>query len=293
MLTERAPAKINLTLRIVGRRDDGYHLLDSLVGFARDAFDDVSFTPGAALSLLVDGPTAEAAGDPEHNLILKAARVLMERREGVRPGAFHLIKRLPVAGGVGGGSADAAAALRLMARASDIPLDDPMLFEAARATGADVPVCLTSRLRMMAGIGDELGPALESPALPALLVNPRVPCPTGPVFRELGVSASRIVHDQANLPSPQGGGKLVATTEFIDWLSSRPNDLEAPAIRLVPVIADVLESLRALEGCALARMSGSGATCFALFDNRDALTHAEQQMRRHHADWWIAPTMIV
>ena len=169
---ERAPAKINLTLRVVGRRADGYHDIESLVVFA-GVGDTLTFAPARALALTVGGPTAAASGTLGDNLVFKAARALAERVEGLKLGRFALTKRLPVAAGVGGGSSDAAAALRLLARANRIALDDARLMEAARATGADVPVCLDPRPRMMRGIGEILSGPLALPKLPAVLVNPR------------------------------------------------------------------------------------------------------------------------
>lgn len=287
MLTERAHAKVNLTLRVLGRRADGYHLLDSLVGFARRAHDDLTLDPGPGLSLAVDGPTAQEAGTGENNLVMRAARALMERREGVRAGVFHLSKRLPVAAGLGGGSADAAAALRLIARANGMAPDDPSLFAAARATGADVPVCLASRLRAMGGIGDDLGPELASPALHAVLVNPRAACPTGEVFRALGAPAGA----RFDQPSPEGAAAW-PNAGLLDRLAGGRNDLEAPAMRLVPAIGEVLAALRGLAGAAFARMSGSGATCFALFADGEAAAAAARDLRRARPAWWIAETEI-
>ena len=181
---ERAPAKINLTLRVVGRRADGYHDIESLVVFA-GVGDTLTFAPARALALKVDGPTAAAAGTIGDNLVFKAASALAERVEGLKLGRFALTKRLPVAAGVGGGSSDAAAALRLLARANRIALDDARLMEAARVTGADVPVCLDPRPRMMRGIGEILSGPVALPKLPAVLVNPRVAVPTKDVFTAL------------------------------------------------------------------------------------------------------------
>ncbi len=181
---EPAPAKVNLTLRVLGRRADGYHDIESLVVFA-GVGDALTFTPGPALALAVRGPTARASGDVADNLVLKAARALAERVEGLKLGRFALSKRLPVAAGLGGGSADAAAALRLLARANGMALDDPRLMQAARATGADVPVCLDPRPRLMRGIGDLLSDPLDLPRLPAVLVNPGVAVPTRDVFAAL------------------------------------------------------------------------------------------------------------
>ncbi len=183
---EKAPAKVNLTLRVLGRRADGYHDIESLVAFA-GVGDALTFMPGGALALAVGGPTAAAAGDVADNLVLKAARALAERVEGLKLGRFTLSKRLPVSAGLGGGSADAAAALRLLAHANRMAPDDPRLLQAARATGADVPVCLDPRARLMRGIGDILSAPLDLPRLFALLVNPDVAVATKDVFAALNV----------------------------------------------------------------------------------------------------------
>ncbi len=180
-LVENAPAKVNLTLRVLGRRADGYHELESLVVFA-DCGDRLTFAPGGALSLTLSGATAAQAGSDADNLVLKAARALAARIPSVTLGAFHLDKNLPVAAGLGGGSSDAAAALRLIMRANGLAPDDPQLYEAARATGADVPVCLNPRPRLMRGIGERLSEPLTLPPLPAVLVNPGVALATKDVF---------------------------------------------------------------------------------------------------------------
>ena len=188
MLIERAPAKINLTLCILGRLDSGYHELESLVAFT-GAGDTLSLNVGPALSLDISGPTALAAGSGRDNLVLRAASNLADYVPGLRLGAFQLVKRLPVAAGIGGGSSDAAAALRLLARANDLPLDDLRISAAARATGSDVPVCLWPRARMMYGVGDKLGESLDLAALPAVLINPGAPVETRTVFSRLGLDA--------------------------------------------------------------------------------------------------------
>lgn len=279
---ERAPAKINLTLTVTGRRDDGYHTLESLVAFARDACDELMLMRAPDLALTVAGATADDAGNSDDNLVLKAARAVMERRAGVKTGAFFLKKNLPVAAGLGGGSADAAAALRLIARANDWPVDDPVILEAARATGADVPVCLIPQARIMRGIGHDVGPALEFSADHALLVNPRIACPTQDVFRQLGF--------------PVGKAKVKARRSDRDILKrwrTLPNDLQQPAIALVPAIARVLEILAQCEGCTLARMSGSGATCFGLFENADQSAQAQHDIHLRRPEWWSARTAFV
>jgi 4-diphosphocytidyl-2-C-methyl-D-erythritol kinase len=280
--TEQAPAKVNLTLRVLGRRADGYHDLESLVVFA-GVGDALTLTPGAALALTVSGPTAAAAGDTADNLVLKAARALAERVAGLQLGAFALAKHLPVAAGLGGGSADAAAALRLLARANGIALDDPRLLQAARATGADVPVCLDPRARVMRGVGDILSAPLDLPKLDAVLVNPGVAVPTRMVFAGLNLGRAAAPSDAA--PQwPSNPSDLVAA------LVKDRNDLEGPAIELQPVIAELLAVLRNLPGCRLARMSGSGATCFGLFETSAAAAAAARTLRVGYPDWWVEPT---
>jgi 4-diphosphocytidyl-2-C-methyl-D-erythritol kinase len=282
---ERALAKVNLTLRVVGQRPDGYHDLESLVLFA-SVGDTLVLVPGPRLSLVVRGPTAGASGAISDNLVLKAAHALLDRVEGIKCGRFVLSKQLPVAAGLGGGSADAAAALRLLARRNDLPLDDPRLREAARVTGADVPVCLEARPRLMSGIGDLLSPPLALPRLPAILVNPRVAVPTKGVFEKL--AAPRIAPAakmSKDCPPDDRAGLL-------EYLVDRGNDLEAPAIALQPVVAKVLEAMRQLSGCRLARMSGSGATCFALFDNVETAATAARGLRDRQPGWWVRAAML-
>ena len=276
-----APAKVNLTLHVLGRRPDGYHEIESLVVFA-DTGDRLTLTPGDRLELELSGPTAGAAGAGADNLVLKAARLLAERAEGLRLGRFTLEKSLPVAAGLGGGSSDAAAALRLLAQANGLPLDDERLHSAARATGADVPVCLDPRARVMRGTGEILSVPLALPQMPAVLVNPGVAVPTKDVFATLAAPAlsSAAPHDEF---VPTGD----AVADRVSALAARRNDLEAPALRLQPVIGDVLAALRASAGCRLARMSGSGATCFALFEEASAAQAAARDMQRSQPGWWV------
>jgi 4-diphosphocytidyl-2-C-methyl-D-erythritol kinase len=284
---EPAPAKVNLTLRVLGRRADGYHELESLVVFA-SVGDALAFVPGRALALAVRGPTAAASGEIGENLVLKAVRALAERVEGLKLGRFVLAKRLPVAAGLGGGSADAAAALRLLARHNRIALDDPRMMAAARATGADVPVCLDPRPRLMRGIGELLSPPLRLPGLPAMLINPGVNVATKDVFAALHAPPV-----PRPIPAPPAMDALEgARDRVLDFIARYVNDLEAPAVSLHPVIAQALAALRALDGCRLARMSGSGATCFALFDSGRAAARAARALRERHPKWWIRPTML-
>ncbi|MCC6890065.1 MAG: 4-(cytidine 5'-diphospho)-2-C-methyl-D-erythritol kinase [Hyphomicrobiales bacterium] len=286
----RAPAKINLTLRVLGRRADGYHDLDSLVVFA-GVGDTLAFTPGGTLALAVEGPVAAAAGPLPDNLVLKAAHALAERVAGLRLGRFQLVKRLPVAAGLGGGSSDAAAALRLLARANRMTAADPRLLDAARATGADVPVCLDPRPRVMRGIGDILSAPLALPKLPAVLVNPRVAVPTKDVFAALPAPLAPRPQMEAGMAFDTLGQRLSGAA-LIARLTESRNDLEAPAIAIAPAIAHVLAELRTLSGCRLARMSGSGATCFGLFASAPEAVAAARALRARHPDWWVRATML-
>jgi 4-diphosphocytidyl-2-C-methyl-D-erythritol kinase len=279
---EKAPAKVNLTLRVIGRRADGYHEIESLVAFA-DVGDALTFSPGGALALRVAGPTAAAAGQIADNLVLKAARALAERVERLKLGAFALSKRLPVAAGLGGGSADAAAALRLLARANGLAAGDPRLMQAARATGADVPVCLDPRPRFMRGIGDVLSDPLDLPRLFAVLLNPGVAVATKDVFAALAVPTA--------VQTPPAA-ICTGTAALLDEIARGRNDLEEAAIELEPAIADALAVLRNLPGCQLARMSGSGATCFGLFDSLDAARGAARRLRVGYPDWWVRATAL-
>ena len=285
-LVDTAPAKINLTLRVLGRRADGYHILESLVVFA-GVEDRLNFVPGGAARLTVRGGDPKVLGPIEDNLILRAARGLSAEIGALKLGRFTLRKRLPIAAGVGGGSADAAAALRLLARANRLRRDDPRLFKVARTVGADVPVCVDPRPRVMRGIGEVLSAPIALPKLPAVLVNPGVAVPTKEVFRLLGRKPSSA---PSRIPKarkvPRGRGKLIA------FLVTDRNDLEAPAIQLAPAIATVLAALREAQGCELARMSGSGATCFGLFTNARAAAAAARRLKGQHPTWWVRATSL-
>lgn len=281
-LATRAPAKINLTLHVIGRRADGYHELESLVAFAGTG-DDLRLEPGAELALRVGGPTANLAGNEADNLVLKAARLLADHVEGLRLGTFHLTKRLPVAAGIGGGSSDAAAALRLLARLNGLPLSSPAVCDAARLTGADVPVCLEPRARMMRGVGEELGEPLNLPRLFAVLVNPRVPVETPIVFKALGLQLGQRL--DVNHP-------IIDRGTFMDVLKAARNDLEPPALRIQPLIGEALDLLRHTTGCRLARMSGSGATVFGLYDDCRAAAEAAKRIGRERKGWWVKATSL-
>jgi 4-diphosphocytidyl-2-C-methyl-D-erythritol kinase len=283
-LDARAPAKVNLTLRVAGCRNDGLHELESLVVFS-NIVDELSLDPSRPYGLELLGPLRAHCGPDADNLVLKAAAALAARVFDLKIGHFGLIKRIPVAAGLGGGSADAAAALRLLAEANGIAAGDPRLQEAARATGADVPVCLDPRPRIMRGAGDVLSDALHLPVLAAVLVNPGVALATKDVFAVFDKSS-------AVRPSQPGPLSFNARDEMLGYLQAQPNDLEPAAISLQPAIGDVLSALHGLRQCRLGRMSGSGATCFGLFDTPQAAEAAAQQLRAAHPRWWIEETLL-
>ena len=282
-IVEQARAKINLTLRVLGRRADGYHDLESLVVFA-DLADTLTLEPADETTLTVTGPYAAASGAAADNLVLKAHRALCASVAGLKGGRFILDKQLPVAAGIGGGSADAAAALRHLARVNGIAFDDARLMLAALRTGADVPVCLASRACIMTGVGERLSPPLRLPALHALLVNPGVALATRDVF------AVYKGGNQAHALSPQAvPHEFVA---LIGYLDTHGNDLTEAAIVRAPLVADVLAALRALPGVRLARMSGSGSTCFALFATTEEAKTAAARLAAAHRQWWVAPVVL-
>ena len=283
----RAPAKINLTLRVIGRRADGYHELESLVAFA-GLCDWVGFEPGRDLVLEVLGPRAVEAGPVDENLVLRAARALAEHIPGVGLGRFRLVKRLPAAAGLGGGSADAAAALRLLANEARLSVDDPRVRAAARATGADVLACLRPQARMMTGVGDQLGPLIPLPKISAVLFNPKVQAPTPKVFAALGLAPGSTLESSGRSFDPLGRG----TAAVLDFLASSRNDLEAAAVRIAPAIAVVRERLAQIPEAVATGMSGSGATCFALFGDRRSATLARRIVAAERPDWWVEATSI-
>jgi 4-diphosphocytidyl-2-C-methyl-D-erythritol kinase len=285
-LTADARAKVNLTLRVVGRRVDGYHDLESVVAFA-DCADRLSLMPGPQLHLSTTGPLAQACGEAADNLVFKAAQLLGERVGNLKLGDFTLEKVLPVAAGIGGGSADAAAALRLLADLNGLAIDDKRLIEVARLTGADVPVCLASRACVMTGVGETLLP-LNLPKLPCVMVNPRVPVATKDVFNALGLRNGELLVGATDvLEAPGWPDDGASVEDWVEALAASSNDLEAPAMRIQPVISEVLAALNATNGAWLARMSGSGATCFAIFENTAEAQRASQMIQQGHPQWWV------
>lgn len=271
-MEEKAPAKINLALHVRERRPDGYHRIETIFAFAEEG-DLLRAEPAEGLSLAVEGSYAAALAGEGDNLVLRAARALAARYDVTTGARVVLDKRLPVASGIGGGSADAAAALRLLARFWEVEAGEEDLLAIARPLGADVPACLLSRTMRGDGRGDDLEPwtPVGLAGAPLLLVNPGVTLSTAAVFACWGGV------DRGPLPEDPAQGR---------------NDLEAPAIALAPVIAELLDILRSSPGARLARMSGSGASCFALFEDAASRDDAAAAISRIHPSWWQLPTRL-
>ncbi len=278
--TEFAPAKINLALHVTGRREDGYHMLDSLVAFAGIG-DRVTARPAPSLSLSLTGPRADAIPAGEENLVLRAARQLQAAMPRPPGAALLLDKRLPAASGLGGGSADAAAAVRALVRLWGCAQVDA---QALLPLGADVPVCLIGRPVRMRGIGELLSPCPALPPLWLVLANPGVETPTAAVFGALA--------ERCNAPMPETLPRWADAMDLAGWLAAMRNDLEAPARRLFPVIDDVLTALAVQPDCLLARMSGSGATCFGLFATPEAAASAARKLGATCPGWWVADAPV-
>ena len=233
------------------------------------------------------GPRPEVAGPPEQNLVLKAARALAARIPDLALGHFTLLKRLPAGAGLGGGSSDAGAALRLLVRANGLALSDPRVADAARATGADVPVCVDPNSRWMRGLGEILSDPLGLPALPAVLVFPGVALATKDVFAAYHAHAAPAT---ASPPVTVDWERAVSSPVLLAWLMDSGNDLERPAIAQLPLVADVLTALRAQPGCRLTRMSGSGSACFGIFASGRSARDAARALAR--PQWWVEPTYL-
>jgi 4-diphosphocytidyl-2-C-methyl-D-erythritol kinase len=274
LLSEFAPAKVNLYLHVTGRRADGYHLLDSLAVFA-GVGDRLTVSASDGLSLSVTGPFASGLEHEADNLVLRAARAVATHAGIQATGALRLEKNLPVASGIGGGSADAAATLRLLCRFWG--LEPSTLGQLVSDLGADVPVCLRSRPALMSGIGETLSPVPPLPDVGIVLVNPGVAVSTPAVFRARNGAFSERVQ------LPESGWRDV--TSLVGCLRTTRNDLEPPARLLAPAVGDVLNLLAAMPVCLLARMSGSGATCFGLFPTPAAARKAAREIVRD--GWWV------
>lgn len=280
-LVELAPAKINLTLAVERRRADGFHDLASLVAFASIG-DELSLRPSSELSLEVSGPFAQDSGAPEGNLVLKAAKALARRLPGLKLGKFSLTKNIPAAAGLGGGSADAAAALRLLAKLNGLSPQNDVVQDVACETGSDVPVCLACVCRIMRGRGEILGPRLTMPSLSGVLVNPRVQLETARVFATL----AKLHGTGVSLPFKEPARACTAAA----WLAAIErcgNDLEAAAISLAPTVRDAAMRLRAQTGCALARLTGSGPTVFGLFADEKHAALAAENIGKAEPGWWV------
>lgn len=281
-LSAFAPAKVNLFLHVGPVEADGYHPLSSLMVFA-DVGDRVAVQPADALGFEVTGPFADALEASDDNLVVRAARTLMARMGGPQP-PFRLIldKQLPVAAGLGGGSADAGATLRLLRQALELPIQDEMLTAIAAELGADGPVCLWGQAALAGGRGDRLSPPPGLPEINAVLVNPRAPSSTGAVYR---------AYDAAGAPGDAEPPPLPAAfespEELAAFLTYCRNDLEAPAVALEPRIGEVLETLRGEPETLLARMSGSGATCFALCAGDIEAEGLAERLEFMRPDWWV------
>jgi 4-diphosphocytidyl-2-C-methyl-D-erythritol kinase len=276
VITETAPAKINLFLHVGARRDDGFHPLQSLAVFT-GLGDVLAMEEAEDLSLTVEGPFAKGLGGEGDNLVVRAARALDSR--GAR---LTLTKNLPVASGIGGGSADAAAALRGLGRLWQT--GEGRLHEIGARLGSDIPVCVDSVAAFMEGRGEILRPVLAMPRVPMLLVNPGVPVPTKDVFAALQTRSGV----EMQLPL----GRFEDTADLLRFMESTHNDLEVPAIALQPVIGEVLKAIAALPGALLARMSGSGATCFGIFADDDCCERAARTLQQAAPGWWVAPTCV-
>jgi 4-diphosphocytidyl-2-C-methyl-D-erythritol kinase len=277
----QAPAKINLYFNVIGRRADGYHLVDSLIAFTTLG-DTLAIVPGETLDIVCDGPFAAAMPPAQQNLVYRAAEKLAAAAGVAAHATIAITKNLPVASGIGGGSTDAAAALKALAAYWGLSARDADLADIGLSLGADIPVCLRATTAYSGGIGEVLDDAPPLPPVGLLLVNPGIAVPTASVFRarEGGFStARRLEYAPAD------------TADLAAMLARRGNDLTDPAIRLCPEIRDVLDALAALPGCRLAQMCGSGATCFGLFDSVDSARTAAPLVAR--PGWWVAPTGLI
>ncbi|WP_083096076.1 4-(cytidine 5'-diphospho)-2-C-methyl-D-erythritol kinase [Pseudophaeobacter leonis] len=268
-----APAKINLTLHVTGQRPDGYHMLDSLVVFA-DIGDRLRIEPAEDLSLTVTGPMAEGVPSDGRNLVLKAAQFA-----GFATGRVVLEKNLPAEAGIGGGSSDAAAMLRAVSQLTGAPV-----VAGAEALGADIPVCLAARATRMQNIGEQLSGVPELPVLHAILVNPGLSVPTPAVFKALA--------QKDNAAMPAEIPRFETASDMMLWLQAMRNDLEPAALSLHPGIGTVLEALAELPGASVVRMSGSGATCFALFAHGAEAEEAALRLEQKYPDWWVRPATL-
>jgi 4-diphosphocytidyl-2-C-methyl-D-erythritol kinase len=285
-LRDEARAKLNLTLQVLGRRADGYHELCSLVAFA-ELGDTVELKPGKGVDLIVEGPFAQGL-EVGGNLVLAAADAAKTVIPSLQLGRFRLFKNLPVAAGLGGGSADAAAALRLLARANGGVLTDAALAVLAASLGSDVRACLASEPALMSGRGEKVHRVHNFPSCAVVLANPGTALATADVYAALHAPA---LPQQAQAPPdmPDFAGRF---ERLLDYAGPLGNDLQAPAIALVPAITGVLGALAAQPEARLVRLSGSGPTCFALFADVEAARRAAASLATAHPHWWVAASTL-
>lgn len=283
---ETAPAKVNLALHVTGRREDGFHTLHSLCVFT-ELGDQLTATPAREDQLMISGPFAGDLSTGRSNLVIRAIEKFRARFPGhLESGvAVHLEKHLPIAAGLGGGSADAAAVLRMLARMGPTSVPDADLYALGATLGADVPMCLFSRTCEVLGIGERIRPIETFPPVHLVLVNPMAPVVTADVFKRL--------QNRENPPMPALPGEMDRAAMLSLWLADTRNDLEAPAIEVVPAIAGVIKAIASTPGCALARMSGSGATCFGLYGSEAAAHQAAHDLREQLSGYWIAATPVL
>lgn len=284
MLTTRAPAKINLYLHLTGLRQDGYHYLDSLVAFT-NVGDTLSLQEQDGFDFVIDGPMAGelAAFDPESNLVVRAAHILARTLEKQLNLKLTLTKHLPIASGIGGGSTDAAAALRLLATHWKLSLSSPMLQDIAATLGQDVPCCLSAETCYFRDIGDKTDPGPDLPLTHIVMANPGMALPTPSVYKARMGAFSPVSRLEFFPETPE---------ELAQALATRNNDLTGAAISLCPSIKEVIDQLAAQPGCLLSRMSGSGATCFGLFTDRGEAKSAAAALMKDHEGWWVVPAFI-
>jgi 4-diphosphocytidyl-2-C-methyl-D-erythritol kinase len=290
VLQTTAPAKVNLTLRIVARRADGYHEIVSLVAFA-DIGDELTLAPGSTLSFDICGPNAAALSVVSDNLVLIAARHLAEHIDGLKAGRYMLTKHLPVGAGLGGGSSDAAAALRLLAELNGLSLDDPRILTAARKTGADVTVCLEQKARVMSGIGEKLSAPIALPELFSVILFPEVHIETRAVFEafdELGMISLSGKYDD----HPEAAAIPLERQKFFAFLHSQANDLARATHQLTPAVEAAQERLAKTNGARLVRMSGSGPSVFALYETMQDAEQAAAKIRAEQQDCWVVAARL-
>jgi len=278
-----APAKINLFLHVGEKREDGYHALESLVAFA-EAGDILDIVPSDGLSLDIAGPFANRLVRNDHNLALKAARAMLASPAGKTGAHISLTKNLPVAAGLGGGSADAAAVLRGLNLLWNRNLSETQLLAIAASLGSDVPACLLSRTCWMEGRGEIVAKVPPLPQFPLILVNPGVMVPTAEIFAGLNA--------RTGIGAIKRPGPMANVWDLVSYLADAANDLEAPACRFAPLIEDALAALDREPGCVLAQMSGSGATCFGLFEQQQFAVGAAERIAEDHPEWWVRVTRI-